>query len=62
MSTTKTAFVTGGTGFLGAFLIAFLLRKGYRVIALVRGPDPLGRLLEVLHEISTGEREETALR
>jgi uncharacterized protein YbjT (DUF2867 family) len=36
----KTVFVTGGTGFLGSFLIAFLLRKGYRVVALVRGREP----------------------
>lgn len=55
MSATQTAFVTGGTGFLGSFLIAHLLRQGCRVVvALVRGPDPLGRLLGVLREVSEG--------
>jgi len=50
----RTVFVTGGTGFLGSFFITFLLQKGYRVVALVRGPDPVGRLLEVLREVSDG--------
>ena len=47
----RTAFVTGGTGFLGAFLIAYLLRRDSRVIALVRGPEPARRLLEVLRAV-----------
>src|SRR5919198_2268549 len=51
---TKTVFVTGGTGFLGSFFITFLLQKGYRVVALVRGPDPERRLLHVLREVSAG--------
>ncbi|TMA60515.1 MAG: NAD-dependent epimerase/dehydratase family protein [Deltaproteobacteria bacterium] len=50
----KTVFVTGGTGFLGSFLITFLLQKGYRVVALVRSPDPQRRLLQVLGEVSNG--------
>ncbi len=33
---TRTAFVTGATGFLGAFLTAHLLGNGIRVFALVR--------------------------
>jgi thioester reductase-like protein len=52
MSTGKTAFVSGGTGFLGSFLIDFLLRKGCRVVALVRGAGAEGRLLEALQEIN----------
>mgnify|MGYP000335379599 CR=1 FL=1 len=32
----RTALVTGATGFLGAFFVALLLRKGVRVNALIR--------------------------
>jgi nucleoside-diphosphate-sugar epimerase len=46
-----TALVTGGTGFLGAFVIAHLLKKGCRVIALARGPSPEHRLLATLRRI-----------
>jgi nucleoside-diphosphate-sugar epimerase len=50
----KTAFVTGATGFLGSFLVTFLLNQGYRVVALVRGPRPRERLTEVLREVGDG--------
>lgn len=58
----KTGFVTGGTGFLGSFLIAFLLQKGNRVVALVRGSDPLERLLKVLREVGDGLFGEAEIR
>ena len=38
-SDSRTAFVTGGTGFVGSHLVEELLRRGYRVRALVR-KDP----------------------
>lgn len=54
MKTRKTVFVTGGTGFLGSFLIDFLLRRDYAVVALIRGADAEGRLLNTLQEIHGG--------
>ena len=48
MSAAGTAFVTGGTGFVGSFLIAALLSRGWRVVALVRGPQAAARLRTVL--------------
>jgi dihydroflavonol-4-reductase len=49
----KTAFVTGGTGFLGYELIRQLLEKGHRVVALSRNGTLPGDLpkekLEIVH-------------
>jgi len=52
MTARRTAFVSGGTGFLGSFLINFLLRCNYHVIALVRGPKSRVRMLDTLVEIN----------
>ncbi|MBF2029896.1 MAG: NAD-dependent epimerase/dehydratase family protein [Oscillatoriales cyanobacterium C42_A2020_001] len=41
---TQTAFVTGGTGFVGANLVRLLLQQGYRVRALVRPSSRLDNL------------------
>jgi len=38
------AFVTGGTGFIGANLIRLLLQEGYQVKALVRPTSRLDNL------------------
>jgi dihydroflavonol-4-reductase len=40
----KTAFVTGGTGFVGANLIRSLLEQNYQVKALVRSQSPQSNL------------------
>jgi dihydroflavonol-4-reductase len=49
------AFVTGGTGFVGANLIRLLLRQGYEVRALVRNPSFLDNLQSLEIEIVTGD-------
>ncbi|MEN9519955.1 MAG: hypothetical protein RLZZ381_2543 [Cyanobacteriota bacterium] len=49
------AFVTGGTGFVGANLIRLLLRQGYEVRALVRNQSFLDNLQSLEIEIVTGD-------
>ena len=49
------AFVTGGTGFVGANLIRLLLKQGYEVRALVRNSSNLDNLESLNIEIVTGD-------
>ncbi|MBW4668740.1 MAG: NAD-dependent epimerase/dehydratase family protein [Cyanomargarita calcarea GSE-NOS-MK-12-04C] len=49
------AFVTGGTGFIGANLIRLLLQEGYQVKALVRPTSRLDNLEGLNVEIVTGD-------
>jgi dihydroflavonol-4-reductase len=49
------AFVTGGTGFVGANLIRLLLHQGYEVRALVRSQSSLDNLKSLEIEIVTGD-------
>jgi dihydroflavonol-4-reductase len=51
----KQAFVTGGTGFVGANLIRLLLQKGYQVRALVRPASRLDNLQELDVEVVKGD-------
>ncbi|GBF82831.1 hopanoid-associated sugar epimerase [Aphanothece sacrum] len=48
---TIKAFVTGGTGFIGANLVRFLLEEGYQVCALVRPQSCLDNLKNLDMEI-----------
>ena len=49
------AFVTGGTGFVGANLVRLLLQQGYEVTALVRRNSRLDNLKSLAIEIVQGE-------
>ena len=51
----KKVLVTGGNGFLGGKLAAFLLEKGYSVTALVRSAAKGERLRKLGCEIAIGE-------
>lgn len=49
------AFVTGGTGFIGANLVRLLLQEGYQVRALVRASSNLDNLHDLDVETVTGD-------
>ena len=51
----KSVFVTGGTGFIGANLVRLLLQQGYSVKALVRPHSNLGNLKGLELEIVKGD-------
>jgi nucleoside-diphosphate-sugar epimerase len=52
----RTAFVTGATGFLGAYFTVHLLRQGFRVIALARNASErgLGSTINRINEQHSG--------
>ncbi len=52
---TIKAFVTGGTGFIGANLVRLLLKEGYEVRALVRSQSNLDNLKNLDIEIVKGD-------
>ena len=55
------AFVTGGTGFVGANLIRLLLQQGYKVKALVRSNSCLDNLESLDLEIIKGDLNQESL-
>ena len=55
------AFVTGGTGFVGANLIRLLLQQGYKVKALVRASSCLDNLKSLEIEIIEGDLNQNDL-
>ena len=52
---TPLAFVTGGTGFVGANLVRLLLQEGYRVRSLVRSQSRLDNLQSLDVELVKGD-------
>jgi dihydroflavonol-4-reductase len=55
MQLTDTILVTGGTGFLGARIIAQLAAAGYHVRASVRSPEREGEIREALSRAGVGD-------
>jgi len=55
------AFVTGGTGFVGANLVRLLLKKGYQVRALVRQDSRLDNLTGLDVELVKGDLTDSDL-
>lgn len=55
------AFVTGGTGFVGAHVVRTLLQAGYEIRALVRPHSPLDNLQNLDIEIITSDLNDPAL-
>lgn len=55
------AFITGGTGFVGANLVRLLLQQGYEIRALVRETSCLANLQSLDLEIVQGDLNQTNL-
>jgi dihydroflavonol-4-reductase len=51
--------VTGGTGFLGSYLIRLLIRKGYKVRALRRPNSPMNLVADVASQVEWAEADLT---
>ena len=60
-SSPKTAFVTGGTGFIGSHLVERLLARGYVVRCLIRDPHKMGYLKNLPVEFYHGDLFSTAV-
>lgn len=56
----RTAFVTGGTGFLGLHVVEALLAEGWRVVALHRATSDVSRLKERDVTLAQGSLEDRA--
>lgn len=47
----KQILVTGGTGFVGAYLLRFLLQKGYKIKAIKRKSSPMNLVADIQDQI-----------
>jgi len=47
----KQVLVTGGTGFLGAYLLAYLVKKGYQIKAIKRKTSSMDLVKNIQHKI-----------
>ena len=55
---TRTAFVTGATGFVGTNLVSALLAQQWRVLALVRNPERIAYLSRFPVELVEGDLDD----
>jgi len=51
MNNNKITFVTGGTGFVGAYLLRYLIREGVRVRALRRTDSPMDLVAKIADKV-----------
>lgn len=49
--TNKQILVTGGTGFVGTYLLRYLLKKGYRIRAIKRKTSPMHLVKDIQNQI-----------
>jgi len=56
---TSLILVTGGTGFLGSYLVRLLVKRGYKVRAIRRASSPLDLVQEVENQVEWVEADVT---
>ncbi len=61
MTTNAKVLITGATGFIGAYVLRLLLRRGYAVRALRRSTSPLDLVREVADQVEWVEGDVTDL-
>ena len=49
----KTILLTGATGFLGSHLLAYLVKRKYKVVILKRANSDISRIVKILDKVTT---------